>query len=197
MPSIAPKAGRGEHDPGTLHALLPNLDLVLSVAQPWGDYLVSENHTVAPVTFPDDLIRAGLRVSAVELEIRPGVLPRGSLPRDLLDAYRLINLYGLLGVPLEILLSAPSGASADPKSFPSQSLWLAEASTPPSLESQADWGAAFAALALSTPHVRAVTWDHWMDNEPHLVPLGGLVDAEGHAKPLLARLRTLRTTHLR
>src|SRR4029450_1997580 len=53
----------------------PNLELVLSVAQPWGDYLVNENQTVSPLTFPDDLIRAGLRVSAVELEIRSGVSP--------------------------------------------------------------------------------------------------------------------------
>jgi hypothetical protein len=54
-----------------------------------------------------------------------------------------------------------------------------------------------AALALCTPHVRAVTWDHWSDSEPHLTPAGGLVDAEGSPKSLLAQLRTLRTAHLR
>ena len=30
----------------------PNLELVLSVAQPWGDYLVNENQTISPLTFP-------------------------------------------------------------------------------------------------------------------------------------------------
>jgi hypothetical protein len=41
-----------------------------------------------------------------------------------------------------------------------------------------------------------VTWDHWSDAEPHLVPFGGLLDAEGRPKPLLSRLRALRTEHL-
>jgi hypothetical protein len=175
----------------------PNLELVLSVAQPWGDYLVNENQTISPLTFPDDLIRAGLRLSAVELEIRCGVAPRGSLRRDLLDAYRLLNLYGLLGVPLEVLLSAPSSADPDPMSLFRQSAETPESSDGPSSEGQAEWGASLAALALSTPHVRAVTWDHWSDAEPHLTPFGGLIDSAGRPKPLLSRLRTLRTTHLR
>ena len=53
------------------------------------------------------------------------------------------------------------------------------------------------ALALASPDVRAVTWDHWSDAEMHLTPCGGLLDADGRAKPLLSRLRTLRSAHLR
>ena len=173
----------------------PNLELVLSVAQPWGDYLVNENQTISPLTFPDDMIRAGLRVSAVEFEIRNGVVPRGSFPRDLLDSYRLINLYGLLGVPLEILLSAPTGSQPDPMSRAGQTLWAPAWPVGPTPEGQAEWGASFAALALCTSHVRAVTWDHWSDGEPHLTPSGGLIDANGQPRPLLSRLRTLRTSH--
>jgi hypothetical protein len=175
----------------------PNLELVLGVAQPWGDYLTNENQTVAPLTFPDDLIRAGLRVSAVELEIRSGVVPRGSLPHDLLDVYRLLNLYGLLGVPLEVLLSVPSSAERDPQSASNQSIWSPNGATELSESAQAEWGASVAALALCTPHVRAVTWDHWSDAEPHLTPSGGLIDSTGRPKALLSRLRTLRTSHLR
>lgn len=175
----------------------PNLELVLSVAQPWGDYLVNENQTISPLTFPDDMIRAGLRVSAVELEIRTGIMPRGSFPRDLLDTYRLINLYGLLGVPLELVLSTPSGAGPDPMNKAGQTIWPLAWPAGPTPGSQAEWGASLAALALCTPHVRAVTWDHWSDQEPHLTPFGGLIDINGQAKPLLGRLRTLRTAHLR
>ena len=75
-------------------------------------------------------------------------------------------------------------------------LWKPAWRTDPSPESQAEWGAAFAALALCWPQVRAVTWDHWSDAEPHLIPFGGLLDGAGRPKPLLARLRTLRTDHL-
>ena len=103
----------------------PNLELVLSVAQPWGDYLVNENQTISPLTFPDDMIRAGLRVSAVELEIRPGILPRGSFPRDLIDTYRLLNLYGILGVAIEVVLCMPSSDQADLMARSEQSIWPA------------------------------------------------------------------------
>ncbi len=176
----------------------PGLELVLSVAQPWGEYLTSEDHTISPLTFPDDLIRTGLRVSAIELEIRAGTVPRGSLPRDLLDTARLINLFSLLGLPLELVFSLPSSAQPDPLAAEhGQSLWAPGWRAGPSPEGQAEWGASFVALGLCTPQVRAVTWDPWGDAEPHLTPNGGLIDSTGRPKPLLSRLRTLRSAHLR
>jgi hypothetical protein len=174
----------------------PGLELVLSVAQPWGDYLVRDEHTISPLTFPDDLIRNGLKVSAIELEVRAGTTPRGSLPRDLLDTARVINLFGLLGLPLELLLSLPASPGPDPAAL-GESLWTPGWRAAPSPEGQAEWGASFAALGLCTPHVRAVTWDHWSDSDPHFTPGGGLIDAAGQPNPLLTRLRALRTAHLR
>jgi hypothetical protein len=175
----------------------PNLELVLSVAQPWGDYLVSDDQTISPITFPDDLVRAGVRLAAVELELRSGTRPRGSLPRDLLDTARLFDLFGLLDLPLEVVLSQPSSNGPDPGAADhGQSIWVPAWRSGPSPEGQAEWGASMAALALCWPAVRAVTWDHWSDAGPHLVPHGGLLDASGRPKPLLARLRTLRAEHL-
>lgn len=175
----------------------PNLELVLSIAQPWGDYLVNENHTISPLTFPDDLMRAGLRLSGLELEIRAGTDPRGSLPRDLLETARLINLFGILQLPLEIVLSIPSTAQLDPSASKlGQTFWTGLSGIV-SLEKQAEWGASIAALVMCIPHVRSVTWDNWSDLDPHLTPFGGLIDPSGKPKPLLSRLRTLRTAHLR
>jgi hypothetical protein len=175
----------------------PNLELVLSVAQPWGDYLVSEDQTITPITFPDDLVRAGVRLAAVELELRIGTRPRGSLPRDLLDTARVLDVFGMLGLPLEVVLSLPSSGEIDPAAVDHrQAVWTPGWRAGPSQEGQAEWGASFAALALCWPQVRAVTWDHWSDAEPHLVPFGGLLDASGRPKPLLARLRALRIEHL-
>jgi hypothetical protein len=173
------------------------LELIFSAAQPWGDYLVSEDQTIAPLTFPDDLMRAGVRLSAVQLEMRSGTRPRGSLPRDLLDTARALDVFGALGLPLEVLLSLPSADGADPLAADhGESVWRSGWCAGPSPEGQAEWGASVAALALCWPQVRAVTWDHWSDAEPHLVPWSGLLDASGHPKPLLARLRALRTEHL-
>jgi hypothetical protein len=175
----------------------PELELVLSVAQPWGDYLIHDDQTISPLAFADDLIRTGLRVSAVELEVRTGCVPRGSLPRDLLDTSRVIDLFSVLGVPLEIVLSRPSSARPDPMAQLHRQEIGDAWRTGPSPDNQADWGATFAALALCKPHVCAVTWDHWNDADPHMTPAGGLIDPTGRPKPLLARLRSLRVDYLK
>lgn len=175
----------------------PNLDLVLSIAQPWGDYLVNEDQTISPITFPDDLVRAGVRLSALELELRAGVRPRGSYTRDLLDTFRLLDTFSMLGLPLEVALGLPSTAGDDPGAADHrQSLWRPAWRGGPSPDAQAEWGATVARLALALPQVRAVTWDHWSDADPHVTPHGGLLDAQGNPKPLLARLSALRNAHL-
>jgi hypothetical protein len=177
----------------------PDPELVLGISQPWGDYLVHDEQTISPLAFADDLIRSGLRISAVELEIRNATAPRGSMPRDLLDTSRLLDLFAeMLGLPLEVILSYPAGNSPDPRAEAHQEqLWSSGWRANPTLEGQAEWGASFAALALCKPRVRSVTWDHWADTDPHITPHGGLISANGLANPLLSRLRALRTGSLR
>lgn len=176
----------------------PRLELVLGVAQPWGDYMTHDDQTISPFSFADDLLRAGLPVSAVELEIRTGSSPRGSLPRDLLDTSRLLDVFGNnLGIPLEVLLGRPAAATPDPDAEVhgerlDADLWGAG----PSPEGQAEWGASFVELALCKPHVRAVTWDALSDADPHLTPNGGLLDRGDRARPLFHRLRAIRTARL-
>jgi len=175
----------------------PELDLVISVAQPWGDYLVNEDHTISPLTFSDDLIRAGLRVSAVELELRQGTRPRGSLPRDLLETVRIINLFGILGLQLELVLSCPSKTGFDAKASPTEAVWGPNGCLSATPEAQAEWATAVAALGLCTPLVHSVTWDHASDDAPHLTPFSGLLDENHKPKPVLRQLLALRSQHLR
>jgi len=175
----------------------PNLELVLSVAQPWGDYLSQDDQTISPLSFADGLVRTGLAISGVELEIRAGTTPRGSLPRDLLDASHMMDVFALLGLPLEVMLSHPAAPTPDFGAREhGEELWEPAWRGGPTPEAQAEWGAAFAALALCKHEVRAVTWDNWSDADPHLVPNGGLVTSAGQVRPLLARLEGLRSQFL-
>ena len=174
-----------------------SLELILSVAQPWGEYLVSDDQTISPLTFPDDLVRAGVRLSAVELEVRAGGRPRGSQPRDLLDTARLLDVFGMLGLPLEVVFSQPSSDEPDCAAVEhGDVVWKTRWGFRSSPESQAEWGASCVGLALCWPQVRTVTWDNWSDSGPHLVPHSGLLDSAERPKPLLARLRALRSEHL-
>src|SRR6516162_3188987 len=91
----------------------PALELVVGIAQPWGEYMAAEERNHSPFIFADTLIRSGLALTALDVELVMGVTPRGSYCRDLLDTSRLLDMYALLGLPLRLTLGYPSSSSPD------------------------------------------------------------------------------------
>jgi hypothetical protein len=190
---------------------VPDIELVIGIAQPWGEYMALTDRTHSPFIFADTLIRSGLNLAALDVEVIMGVEPRGSYCRDLLETSRLLDLYALLGVPLRVTLGYPSSAQtdldADPELRVGGGCWTPapaeglnstdcakEGFTP---SSQAEWAAAFLALTMCKPYVQGVQWVHFADAEPHQFPNCGLVDSSGTIKPALHSLRQLREQHLR
>jgi hypothetical protein len=175
----------------------PGVELVVGVTQPWGEYLAGEVRNHSPFVFADTLLRSGLNLAALDLELVMGVWPRGSYVRDLLEASRLIDLYSLLGVPLQMSIGYPSSREPDPQANPALAVnagcWR-DGLTP---EVQAEWADTFGRLVLCKPSVRSVLWTHLSDAEPHLFPNCGLADAQGNVKPAMKQLAQLRTAHLR
>jgi hypothetical protein len=174
----------------------PSLELVIGISQPWGEYMAQADRTHSPFIFADTLIRSGLNLTALDVEMVMGVTPRGSYCRDLLEASRVLDMYALLGVPLRVTLGYPSSDQADRDADPEMRVdagrW-GDGFTP---ATQADWAESFGALALCKPPVQGVQWTHLSDAEPHQFPHCGLLDAGGAPKPALARLRELRERHL-
>jgi hypothetical protein len=175
----------------------PGLELIVGVAQPWGEYMAAEERLHSPFIFADTLIRTGLNLGALDLELVMGVTPRGSYSRDLLETSRLLDLYSLLGVPLTVTLGYPSAEGADHLADPDLRVDGGRWRDGPGPATQADWAAAFAALAVAKPYVQAVHWAHWSDADPHAFPSCGLVDAAGQVKPAAERVQDLRIKHLR
>jgi hypothetical protein len=173
------------------------LELVVGIAQPWGEYLAQEDRAHSPFIFADTLLRSGVQVSAFDLELIMGVQPRGSYPRDQLETSRLLDLYALLGLPLRVTLGCPAASGpaslADPAyqviARPGQQEWS------PAL--QAQWAERYAALAACKPYVVGIDWVHLSDAEPHQFPHCGLVDAQHTPRPALEKLSQLRAQHLR
>jgi hypothetical protein len=180
-----------------IRKLDPSLELVVGITQPWGDYLTQQEGSQSPFVFADNLMRTGLKLAALDLELIMGVSPRGSYCRDLLDASRLLDLYALLGVPLQVTLGYPSNtapdAHADPDQKPAAGHWRSGFSP----DVQADWAASFARLCVCKPFVRAVHWTHFADAYPHQFPHCGLLDAHNAFKPALRQLGALRAEHLK
>src|SRR5262245_49553882 len=100
------------------------LGMVIGIAQPWGEYLALSEHQYSPFLFADNLIRSGLNVAGLDLEVVMGVQGRGSYCRDLLDLSRLLDLYALLGVPLQVTLGHPSSPRLDPEADPELAVGL-------------------------------------------------------------------------
>jgi hypothetical protein len=173
------------------------LEMTASLAQPWGEYMALEDRTHSPFIFADTLVRSGLYLSALEIEVVMGATPRGSYCRDPLELSRLLDLYALLGVPLRISLGYPAAHSNDPEADPEQRLAAGRWRQGFSPSIQADWADTFVRLALCKPYVQAVHWVHDFDGEPHLFPNCGLFDRKGEARPALGVLNNLRHQHLR
>ena len=175
----------------------PKLELIVGIGQPWGEYMAVDDRTHSPFIFADTLIRSGLNLSGLDIEVIMGVTPRGSYCRDLLELSRILDLYSLLGVPLRVTLGYPSAEGGDVNADAELQIngghWRGGFS--PSI--QADWAASHAALALCKPSVRAVNCVHWSDADPHQFPHCGLLGPSGQPKAALEQLCILRDKHLR
>jgi hypothetical protein len=181
----------------TVKKVDPTLETVIGIAQPWGDYLVHQDCNQSPFVFADNLLRTGVKLAGLEIEMLMGVTPRGSYCRDTLDASRIMDLYALLGVPLHVTLGYPSAPGVDEAADPDQRAHGGYWQTGFDPRAQADWVRRFAALALCKPYVRCVRWPHFSDAQPHADPHCGLLDGRGNAKPALEGLRQLREAHLK
>ncbi len=181
----------------TVKRIHPQLEIVVGIAQPWGDYLASQERSKTPFIFADDLMRTGVKLAALELEFLMGLSPRGSYNRDALEMSRLLDLYALLGVPIQATLGYPSSAELDDQAEADQRAnlgWWGDGFSP---ENQAAWVKSIASLVLCKPYVRNVQWVHWSDAVSHIYPNCGLLDATGVPKPALAELHRLRAEHLK
>jgi hypothetical protein len=175
----------------------PDLQLLVGISQPWGEYMALEDRSHSPFVFADTLIRSGLNLAALDLELVMGVAPRGSYCRDLLETSRLLDLYALLGLPLRVTLGYPAAAGPDPAADPEQTVAAGYWHDGLHPDAQADWAMAYAAMALCKPNVQGVLWCHLSDAEPHQFPHCGLLDREGQPRLAMTRLRELREQHLR
>lgn len=166
----------------------PEAKWTIGLAQPWGDYLGGDDHTYSPLVFADTLLRSGLPIGGFELEIYAGNDDRCSLLRDGLDTVRLLDLFGLLGIPIDVVARHPgrsaAGSTVDRSTL--SKCWKASETE----AVQDEWGDWVSALSLSYAHIRSFSWGAWADGSDG--GAFGLVGADGRAKPLLATLKARR-----
>jgi hypothetical protein len=170
------------------------VQVMIQVAQPWGEYQAKGAHRLAPLQFVDALLRAGIGLSAVDLEIVVGYRSGASAPRDLLEVSRLLDFWSLLGIPLYVTLAAPSQPrSDDPLAAPGIEVddgrWKEGWSEP----AQADWIDRLVPVLMAKQPVVGILWRQLSDGVRHEFPHAGLMRPDGTQKPAFANF----TAHCR
>ncbi len=173
------------------HRIDPETPAIVSFDQPWAEYM-AQQEVDPPLYLADMMVRAGVPLSGVGLELNWGYQPGGSLPRDLLALNQLIDRWSLLGLPLYVFLTIPSHGGDDPLAQDQTEVLLRNAQGHWDAEDQAQLLRQIAGLLVTKPVVQGVCWNQLQDNQPHRFPHGGLVDAQGHPKPAWLRFKQLR-----
>jgi len=173
-------------------SMAPDARRLVSFDQPWGEYLSRKTVDFSPLHFADALVRARLGLTGLMLEMNMGYLTGGTLLRDPLDMSRHLDYWSLLGVPIHLGLTVPSGCDDDPLAVRRAQVQVDQCSG----ASQAKWIEQFVPLALAKGYVEGVLWNQLRDSEPHDFAHGGLFDTRRQPKPGLEKLREIRKAHL-
>jgi Glycosyl hydrolase family 10 len=171
------------------------VQIMLRIDLPWGEYQSWGEHRLSPLQFVDALLRAGIGLSAVNLEVAIGFEPGGSPSRDLLELSRLLDLWSGLGIPLHVTLACPSEANThDPLAADSVRVHPAGRQQEWTEDSQAGWIDAVLPLLMAKQAVVGIFWSHFSDAVPHELPHAGLIRPDGVPKPAIGRLAAQRRT---
>ncbi|MCA9263271.1 MAG: endo-1,4-beta-xylanase [Planctomycetales bacterium] len=169
--------------------------MVLSFDQPWGEYMARSDTDLSPLYFADTILRANLGVSGLGLEFNYGYSGNGMSTRDLLEMSRKLDYWSMLGTPLVVFLTLPSSAEEDTQA-------RGDARLTRGLESAVDpvWQRerleAIMSMLLAKRFVQVIVWDQWSDAPIHRFPHGGLLGADGAAKPALKVFQEIRRNQL-
>jgi hypothetical protein len=137
--------------------------VILTLDQPWGEYLRDERLQLSPIHFVDAIVRGDVGVTAVGLRINIG-LDRGvTLPRDVLEISRQIDRWSVFNLPLLIELTLPAGGRIGG-------------------DVEQAWIHRVVPVLLGKPTVQAVFWGQCRDGKNGALANRGLFDREGQPK---------------
>ncbi len=174
----------------------PETPITLTFDRPWAEYMNRETAD-PPIYLADTLVRAGLGLAGIGLEINLPYYPGGSYPRDLLDVSQMIDMWSWVGAPLHVFLTIPSSQEADPQALGDALPIAASAPGGWSPQVQQAWVERYVPLLIAKPMVQAVIWNQLRDAEPHSFPHSGLLDAQDRPKPALQSLANIRKRYLK
>ncbi len=160
--------------------------------RPWGDYQSRGKHRLTPWHVVDALMRSGMGLTGINLELAIGYEPGHNDDRPLLRLSRLLDTWGSFGLPLQVTIACPGGAAPDPQARlgwkVDNECWRAPWSGP----TQATWFDQVLPLLIAKQSVAGIFWCQLDDSIPHRFPNAGLREASGQTRPLMKHIANQR-----
>lgn len=174
-----------------------NLPTMISFDFPWAERLAGAVGGVHPLQIADSLLRKGLPISFLGLEINLDYWPNGSVIRDPLQWIDLIDVWSQLGLPLILLLRAPCGTSQSDAEEVDKASDRTKNQTKSNVtdEQRIKFLSTVMPMTIARPAVHGMVWRQWGDADDARFPLGGFVDSNGADKlfsTLVERMKCLK-----
>ncbi|HBE67614.1 MAG TPA: hypothetical protein DDW52_05630, partial [Planctomycetaceae bacterium] len=164
--------------------------VLLTIDQPWCEYLRNDNEGISPINFADALIRADLGLGGVALDL-DFAQREFDYYRDPIEVSHLIDRWSMLGLPLMVNLTWPLDTDSDGSDTAAPANGTDDPPTRFSAET-------IVKLLLAKPSVHAINWKCLLDGkeaQANSLPCG-LWNGRGKPNPLLKPLAELRTKFL-
>ncbi|MCC7205255.1 MAG: hypothetical protein IT441_09255 [Phycisphaeraceae bacterium] len=180
-----------------LRKTAPAAQVLVEIRQPFGEYFSRNPRSIPPMMYADLLVQSAVQIDGFVIKIQMGQAVEGQYTRDLMQISHLLDYFSALGVPLHVVVSAPSQpvdetmiAAVDPEKpvDPDCGFWR----RPWSPLVQAHWLEAVMQITLSKPFVESVAWHDVIDHPNIELPMSGLVTEDLQPKLAFGRLVSLR-----
>ena len=168
-----------------------DLPTLISFDFPWAERLSGAVGGIHPLQIADSLMRQGLPISFLGLDINLDYWPNGSMIRDPLQWIDLVDVWAQLGLPLVICLRMPTGAGSSPAA---EDPYRPVNSTSSNLtdDNRITFLKTVMPMMIARPSVHGMIWQQWSDADDNRFPNSGLVDEKGAPKAIQSAIHHIR-----
>lgn len=170
---------------------VPNM---ISFDFPWAERLASSVGGIHPLQIADTLLRQGLGVSFLGLDVNLDYWPGGSVVRDPLQWIDLVDVWSQLGLPLIINFRLPLGTVDVPTSDPKRI--VNEIRSNLTDQQRLDLIRTVIPMLIARPTVHGLIFRQWCDGDDARFPNGGLAEDGGHVKQIMDLILDVRKAYL-
>lgn len=162
---------------------------LISFDFPWAERLAGAVGGIHPLQIADSLLRQGLPISFLGLDINFDYWPGGSAVRDPFQWIDLIDVWAQLGLPLILCMRVPTesgdlSATVDRRTNQTRSDL--------SDQNRIDFLNTVLPMIVARPSIHGLIWRQWQDSDDTRFLGGGFVDAQGNEKEINISLDKMR-----